>query len=104
MTKILFEQRDTPESEAVHFNVDINTLPAEEERKLLNLIKDADFFNLSGKRREFSEADGQLYTITVEAGQARHTIHVSRNGVNPSLGALLDALDGLLEKSSETAS
>ena len=49
MTTINFERSGGTTGKDFHLDLDFNTLPEDESHRLLKLIEDADFFNISKK-------------------------------------------------------
>ena len=98
MTRITFERSG---DQATSFGFDLDSLPANEAQNLLRLIGDANFFNLPRELVKSPAPDDPEYTITVEAGQARHTVHTSDTTVSDALRPLLDELSMLVVNSEQ---
>jgi hypothetical protein len=74
--------------------IDSHDLSAAELVELEQLIDSAHFFTLPENSRALRRgaADYRQYTIAVEHGGRRHTIHLTDPVENPQLQALLDLL------------
>lgn len=92
MTTITFEQSGSATGKDLHLDLDLNTLPEDESQHLLKLISDADFFNIPEHPTEQFVADDVQYTISVNAGQANHTIHTSDSTMSKNLVPLIKEL------------
>ena len=73
--------------------VDLEDLPHGERESLEQLIRDADFFELPGRLEPSrGAADYQLYEISIEDGDRRHTVIVSDPVPTRTLQALIARL------------
>lgn len=77
MTTINFHRSGGVIGNEIQYEVDLNEIPADEAQHLTRMVMEADFFkipeNLAGK----ATTDEFKYTVTVEAGQTSHTVHVT---------------------------
>lgn len=83
--------------EEVDLRLDLNSLSIGESQQLLQLIEDADFFNLPGNLTPSGlAADEYNYVITIDAdGGLRHTVHTSESSMPASLQPLIEELSRL---------
>ncbi|KCZ73390.1 hypothetical protein ANME2D_00456 [Candidatus Methanoperedens nitroreducens] len=73
--------------------LDTDTLPAEEARKLHEMVDSAGFFNLPAKfPLPARGADYFVYRLTVEKDGRKHTVDVSDPAVPATLRPLLQSL------------
>ena len=92
MTTVNFERSGGTTGKDLHLDLDLNTLPEDESQHLLKLISDADFFSIPDHPSEQLTADDVQYTISVNAGQANHTIHTSDSTMPKNLIPLIKEL------------
>lgn len=95
MTKITFDRSGGVADRQAAISLDLESLPAEEGQRLLQLIQEADFFKLPSAAAHPSSRDEVEYTITVEAGQASHTVHTTDSTAPEPLRTLLEALSAV---------
>jgi hypothetical protein len=95
MTIISFKRSGGIAGQAAALEVDLESLPAQQGRLLLQLIQDADFFNLPISAPKPANPDEIEYTFTVEAGQTQHTVHTSDTAAPESLRKLVQALSAI---------
>jgi hypothetical protein len=91
-TKITFERTGGVAGNGLHFEVDLNTLPAEQAAQLLKLIDKADFFNLPEGPSGSLTPDEFHYEIAVNNGGDSHTVHVTDTTMPESLRPLIREL------------
>ena len=101
MTRVTFKRSGNTADPEINVGLDLDSLPAGEAQNLLKLIADANFFNLPEKPAKGSSPDGLQYVVSVEAGQARHTVQVSDEAAPDSIRPLLDELSRIVVLSSE---
>ena len=77
MTTIKFHRSGGIVGNVIHLDLNLNDLPDNEAQHLIRLVTEADFFNLPENLSVQATTDEFQYSITVEAGRARHTVHVS---------------------------
>jgi hypothetical protein len=92
MAKITFERSSGFLEPPVEFTLDLDTVSSHAAQRMLYLIEDANFFNLPENLGNTSVADEFFYTVTVEAGTTRHSIHVSEMDVPEALQPLIHEL------------
>jgi hypothetical protein len=92
MMKITFERHGGVAGRQDAMDLDLGSLPAEEGQRLLQLVQEADFFKLPSTAAHPSSRDEVEYTVTVEAGQAKHTVHTTDSSAPEALRTLIDAL------------
>jgi len=92
MTKVHFERSGGFLGQDILLDIDVNTLPAHEALDLLQLLQQADFFRLPENLVGTTSTDEFTYTISVEAGSARHRVRVSDTSLPESLRPLINQL------------
>ncbi|HXD10882.1 MAG TPA: protealysin inhibitor emfourin [Anaerolineales bacterium] len=92
MAKISFERSGRFFEPPVEFTLDLDTVSSHAAQRMLYLIEDADFFNLPENSDATPAVEEFLYTITVEAGSARHSVHVSEMDIPEALQPLVTEL------------
>ncbi len=102
MTSISFKRSGGLAGQAEALDVDLESLPAQQGQLLLQLIQEADFFNLPISAPKPANPDEIEYTVTVAAGQTQHTVHTSDTAAPESLRKLLQALSAI-EKANDHA-
>lgn len=96
MAKIFFERSGGFREPPIDLTLDLDTLSAHEAQHLMYLIEDADFFRFPEDLVADSADDEFIYTITVEAGDSRHRVHVSEMYLSEPLQMLVDELSELV--------
>src|SRR5688572_29385934 len=92
-TKITFDRSGGAIGRQIHLHVDVDQLPGNEAENLLQLLGEADFFEIPEDLAGHKTPDEFEYTITVEAGQsAKHTVHASDTTMPRSLVPLVQEL------------
>lgn len=92
MTKIIFECSGGMPYDNVDLTLNLETLPDDEAQNLLQLIREANFFNLPSSLIEQPDQEQPHYVITVDVGIIYHTVHVTQNTTPLTLKPLLDEL------------
>ena len=95
MTIIKFERSGGVLGQNIDLDLDLNTLPATESRRLMDLVQQCDFFNLPQDLVAKTTPDEFHYVITVNAGKTRHVVRTSDTGAPESLRLLLGELSSL---------
>jgi hypothetical protein len=92
-TKITFDRSGGAIGQQIHLQVDVDQLPGDEAQNLLQLLGEADFFEIPEDLTGHKTPDEFEYTITVEAGQsASHTVRASDTTMPKSLMPLVQEL------------
>ena len=75
-------------------NIDVNALPASDANRLRQLFRATSFFDLPAQIGTLPRgaADMRTYTISIEDGGQRHTVHVAEPITDATLQELVDAL------------
>ena len=83
--------------EEIDLRLDLNSLAIGESQQLLQLLEDADFFNLPGNMTYPGIApDEYSYSISVDTdGGMRHTVHTSDTAMPAALRPLIEELSRL---------
>jgi hypothetical protein len=61
----------------INLDLPLNSLPADEAQKLLMLIRDANFSEITENLKTPIKTDEFQYVITVQADKSTHTVHVT---------------------------
>jgi Emfourin len=96
MAKIIFERSGGFHEQPIGLTLDLDTFPPHEAQHLMYLIEDADFFRFPDNLVTDSADHEFIYTITVEAGDSRHRVHVSEMYLSEPLQMLVDELLALV--------
>ena len=81
---------------------DLNNMPADESRRLHNLLDEARFFEVPVVNNLRASPDEYEYVITVVAGNSIHTIHVSDTSMPHSLRPLIEDLTEIAKEGSRS--
>ena len=96
MAKITFERSGGFLEPPIDLTLDLDTLASHEAQHLMYLIEDADFFRFPEDLVTDSADDEFIYTITVEAGDWQHRVHVSEMYLSEPLQMLVNELSALV--------
>ena len=99
MTSIIFECSGGMLDRSMDLTLKLDDLPGRETRELIELIRDANFFNLPSNLIKNPDPEEIQYTITVDAGAVFHTVRTHENATPPSLRPLLKELSMRMETS-----
>lgn len=101
MTKIIFKCSGGMLDREIDLTLYLDDLPADETKKLLQLIKEADFYNLPTNLIKYPSPEKIEYIIGVENGNARHTVRVNEETMPPELRPLLNELSTRMDMEPE---
>ncbi len=76
-------------------DVDLDSLPGDEAKRLQSMLTAANFFEIPTAESLMARPDEYEYTITVAAGNSMHTVHVSDTNMPESLQPLVHELTEL---------
>ena len=79
---------------------DLNSMPADEARRLHNLLNESRFFEVPVVNDLRTSPDEFEYVITVVAGNSIHTIHVSDTSMPEALRPLVEDLTEIAKTTS----
>ena len=79
---------------------DLNSMPADEARRLHNLLNESRFFEVPVVNDLRTGPDEYEYVITVVAGNSIHTIHVSDTSMPEALRPLVEDLTEIAKTTS----
>ena len=79
--------------------LDSDTLSAEDQKTLLELIENANFFDNDFDSVTDSIRDGFSYEITIEKGSKKRTVNINDGGISKDLRPLVDHLVGMIRRS-----
>ena len=79
----------------MRFQLDLDQLPINDARALVQLIQEAEFFNLPENLIIKFNPDEYQYTITVDLGVTSHTVRTNDTTMPASLRPLVDELSAL---------
>ena len=92
MTKINFKRSGGVLGREIDTNIDLNEIPSDESQELMRLITETNFFTIPQNLIASAAPDEYEYTVSVEAGNTRHTIQTSDSNAPESLRPLLERL------------
>lgn len=75
MTTITFNRTGGVVGNDLDLKLDLDTLPADESQRLMQLITNADFFNIAKNLAAEPSPDEFQYTVKVETDDSSHTVH-----------------------------
>jgi len=81
---------------------DLNNMPADEARRLHNLLNESRFFEVPVVNDLLTSPDEYEYVITVVAGNSIHTVHVSDTSMPESLRPLVEDLTEIAKEGSRS--
>jgi hypothetical protein len=81
---------------------DLNNMPADEARRLHNLLNESRFFEVPVVNDLRASPDEYEYVITVVAGNSIHTVHVSDTSMPQSLRPLVEDLTEIAKEASRS--
>ncbi len=81
---------------------DLNNMPADEARRLHNLLNESRFFEVPVVNDLRASPDEYEYVITVVAGNSIHTVHVSDSSMPQSLRPLVEDLTEIAKEASRS--
>jgi hypothetical protein len=80
--------------------IDSDTLSGDDQKAMLKLIEDSNFFSDDFASLPDGVRDGYSYEITIEKGGERRTINIDDSGISEDLRPLVDQLVGIMRRSS----
>ena len=92
MTTVTFSRTGGIVGNDLGLKWDLDNLPEDESERLMQLINQADFFNLPEKLAARSNPDEFQYTITVATEAASHTVHCTDTTMPRQLRILVKEL------------
>ena len=95
MAKIILERSGGFLRPPTDLTLDLDIFPANEAQRLLYLIEDADFFHLPENLGGAPIINEFLYTITIEAGDIQHRVHVNETNMPETLQLLIHELSAI---------
>jgi hypothetical protein len=95
MTTITFKRSGGFVGQGLRFELDLNQLPAADAKHIVQLIKQAGFFNLQENFIVKFNPDEYQYTITVDVGVLTHTVRTNDTTMPAALRPLVDELSAL---------
>ena len=90
--RIIFERTGGIMGSKSSLVIKLDELPLDQAETLRRLLDEAKFFTLAENPPTHPNPDGFQYTITVETGTAKHTIHTSDTTAPAELRPLLQEL------------
>jgi len=97
MTMINFKRTREGEDRELAMNLDLDSMPGSLAARLQSLLTDSKFFDIPLMNDLHTTPNEYRYDITVVAGNALHTIHISDSSIPPSLRPLIEELTTLGE-------
>ncbi|HMB25522.1 MAG: protealysin inhibitor emfourin [Chloroflexota bacterium] len=95
MTTIAFKRAGGFVGQGMRFQLDLGQLPDGDARYLIQLIEQAEFFNLPENLIVKFNPDEYQYTITIDVGILSHTVRTNDTTMPTSLRPLVDELSSL---------
>ena len=95
MTTITFKRSGGFVGKGMRFQLTLDDLPSNDANALLQLVEEAEFFNLPENLIVKFNPDEYQYTITVDAGVICHTVRTNDTTMPGSLRPLVDELSAL---------
>jgi hypothetical protein len=95
MTTITFKRSGGFVGKGMRFQLTLDDLPRGDANALLQLVEDAEFFNLPENLIVKFNPDEYQYTITVDVGAVCHTVRTNDTTMPRSLRPLVDELSAL---------
>jgi hypothetical protein len=92
MTTINFHRSGGVIGNEIQYEVNLSELPADEAQHLTRLIMESDFYKVPEDLAAQATSDEFKYTITVDAGQSHHTVHVTDSTMPKDLLPLIKEL------------
>lgn len=71
---------------------DLNEMPDDASQHLHNLINESRFFETPVQPKTPSSVDEFEYTLTIDAGQSRYTVHITDTSMPESLRPLIEEI------------
>jgi hypothetical protein len=102
MTMINFKRTGGSVGKELAMDFDLNNMPADEARRLHNLLNESRFFEVPVVNDLRASPDEYEYVITVVAGNSIHTIHVSDTSMPQSLRPLVEDLTEIAKEASRS--
>lgn len=97
--RILFQRTGGFAGSKIEGTLDTSTLPQPQLRRLMKLLHQSGFFELSGTLPPPGAApDAFTFRVTVEADQGSHTLEASEGSLPTSMRPLLDFLARSIRK------
>jgi hypothetical protein len=102
MTMINFKRTGGSIGKELTMDFDLNNMPADEARRLHNLLNESRFFEVPVVNDLRASPDEYEYVITVVAGNSIHTVHVSDTSMPQSLRPLVEDLTEIAKEASRS--
>jgi hypothetical protein len=100
MTTISFKRTGGAMGREIAVDFDLNEMPANMSQRLQNLITESNFFATPVLNEALSKPDEFEYTVTIDAGNSKHTIRTTDTSMPESLRPLIEDLT-VLAKTAE---
>jgi hypothetical protein len=92
MTTINFHRSGGMVGNEIQYEVNLSELPADEAQHLTRLIMESDFYNIPEDLAAQATTEEFTYTVSVDAGQSHHTVHVTDTTMPKNLLPLIKEL------------
>ena len=92
MTTITFNRSGGVVGNDLDLTLDLNTLPEHEAQRLMQLITNADFFNIPQNLAARSSSDEFQYNLKVESADASHSVQCTDTTMPSQLRMLVKEL------------
>jgi len=97
MTTISYKRTGGAMGREMAINFDLNEMPANISQRLQNLITESNFFATPVVNEALSRPDEFEYTVTIDAGNSKHTVRTTDSSMPDSLRPLVEGLTKLAE-------
>lgn len=95
MATVTFKRSGGFIGHGMKYVLNLDHLPTDDAKKLVRLIKKAEFFNLPENLIKKFMPDEYQYTLTVDVGITSHTVRTNDTTMPESLRPLVDELSSL---------
>lgn len=92
MTNITFERSGGVTGHEIHLDLDLDSMPDPDAKRLLNLVEKADFLNIPSNLGMTSSPDEFQYKITVDNGNQHHSVQTTDTTMPKALSPLVREL------------
>ena len=97
MTTISYKRTGGTMGQEMAINFDLNEMPANLSQRFQNLITESNFFATPVVNEALSRPDEFEYTVTIDAGNSKHTVRTTDSSMPDSLRPLVEGLTKLAE-------
>lgn len=99
MTTISYKRTGGTMGREMAVDLNLNEMPANLSQRLQNLITESNFFATPVLNEAFSRPDEFEYTVSIDAGNSKHTVRTTDSSMPESLRPLIQDLTELAKAS-----